>query len=192
LKLLLLDNIDSFTFNLLHYLQIAGARVDVVRNYALNEAQLRLENYDGAVLSPGPCTPQDSKNLMEFVGLNAGKKPLLGVCLGMQAMGVHFGWKLQKAHIPRHGKSSLIQHSGKGIFKDLPNPLQVGRYHSLVICDPKNSSDLKVEALCEGEVMAVSSEDGLLWGVQFHPESILTPHGQQLIRQWVVDQGLNL
>jgi anthranilate synthase/aminodeoxychorismate synthase-like glutamine amidotransferase len=185
MKVLLIDNFDSFTFNLLHYLQIAGAEVAVVRNNALTADQMNLQNFDAAVLSPGPCTPTEAGGLMDFLQLQTGRKPLLGVCLGMQAIAMHFGWILEKARLPRHGKTSLVVHSEKGIFKNISSPMQTGRYHSLVVHPPKNGTELAIEAECDGEIMAISGKDNLLWGVQFHPESILTPSGQQLINQWV-------
>lgn len=184
MKILLLDNYDSFTFNLLHYLQNSGAMVDVVRNDELQPEHMHLYNYDASVLSPGPCTPTESGELMKFIATNVGQKPMLGVCLGMQALGIHYGWKLQKANVPVHGKSSFIQHNGKGIFFGIENPMQVGRYHSLVIHDTGNG-ELKTQAQFEGEIMAVSNLNNTAWGVQFHPESILTPFGQKLISNWV-------
>lgn len=185
MKILLLDNFDSFTFNLYHYLQISGAEVVVKRNTELSISDLHLTGFDAAVLSPGPGIPQSAGALMEFVKENAGKKPVLGVCLGMQAIGVHCGWELLHSKMPRHGKSSQILHSKKGIFEHIPDPMQVGRYHSLIIRDPGKNTALTIEADCDGEVMAVSGAGGLIWGVQFHPESILTPFGQQLINNWV-------
>jgi len=185
IRLLLVDNIDSFTFNLCHYLMIAGCEVEVVRNEALNADQMQMKTFDAAVLSPGPCTPSDAINLMPFLEMNLGKKPILGVCLGMQAIAMHYGWKLEKAHLPKHGKSSWIQHRGTGIFEGLQNPIQAGRYHSLIVHPKDNSDALTIEAECENEIMAISGKGNLVWGVQFHPESILTPSGQRMLNQWV-------
>ena len=112
-------------------------------------------------------------------------KPILGVCLGMQAIGLYHGWELTTAHMPRHGKPSLINHTGLGVFSKLPNPMQVGRYHSLIINRKDQDNELSVQAECESEIMAVSNADGTIWGVQFHPESILTPNGQALINNWL-------
>lgn len=183
MKVLLLDNFDSFTYNLSHYLQIAGATVAIKRN---NDSEvLNAHNYDAFILSPGPCTPNESGFLMEFVSKYSGVKPILGVCLGMQAIGLHFGWDLIKANEPKHGKTSKINHQNKGIFKGLPNPMQVGRYHSLVIHPNQNANTLVIDAECDGEIMAVSAPELNIYAVQFHPESILTPNGQKLIQNWM-------
>lgn len=183
MKILLLDNFDSFTFNLHHYLTIAGASVIVKRN---NDATLMDDDlFDGVLISPGPGIPQSSGFLMNFIDKYTGNKPMLGVCLGMQAIGINKGWDLVKAHEPRHGKPSLIKHNGKNIFNGLPVPLQVGRYHSLVIQPNNESQTLNIDAECEGEIMAVSDPANDIYAVQFHPESILTPYGQQLINNWV-------
>jgi anthranilate synthase/aminodeoxychorismate synthase-like glutamine amidotransferase len=184
-NILLLDNYDSFTYNLYHYLLVGGVDVTVVRNDAFRPEQLNMQKFDAAVLSPGPGVPQDAGELMQFVSAHAGNKPLLGVCLGMQAIGLHFGWELTTAKLPKHGKSSMVNHDSQGIFKDIPNPMQVGRYHSLIIKNPKEGSVLKTTAVCEDEVMAISGMDGKIQAVQFHPESILTPQGQQLINNWI-------
>lgn len=184
MKILLLDNYDSFTFNLLHYLQNTGSQVCTVRNDEINTSQFDLTDFDAAVLSPGPCTPNEAGKLMDFVKHNLGKKPMLGVCLGMQAIGLVYGWDLVKASIPVHGKSSMISHNAKGIFEGIENPMQVGRYHSLII-KQNGETTLKTDAEFKGETMAVSDDSKKIWGVQFHPESILTPHGQPLINNWV-------
>ncbi len=184
MKILLLDNYDSFTFNLLHYLQNTGAEVFTVRNNEITPSQFDLVNFDAAVLSPGPCTPKDAGKLMDFVKHNLGRKPMLGVCLGMQAIGLQYGWELVKASIPVHGKSSMISHNSTGIFEGIENPMQAGRYHSLII-KQNGETALKTDADYKGETMAVSDVSKKIWGVQFHPESILTPHGQQLIDNWV-------
>lgn len=185
MNILLLDNYDSFTYNLYHYLLVGGVDVTVVRNDAFTHEQFNMQKFDAAVLSPGPAIPQDAGDLLRFVGAHAGNKPMLGVCLGMQAIGLHFGWELTTAKLPKHGKSSMINHCAEGVFKDIPNPMQVGRYHSLIIKSPKGESMLKTTAVCEDEVMAISGIDGKIQAVQFHPESILTPQGQQLINNWI-------
>jgi anthranilate synthase/aminodeoxychorismate synthase-like glutamine amidotransferase len=182
-KILLLDNYDSFTFNLRHYLQNAGGEVLVVRNDELSPSQMQMTDFDAAVLSPGPCTPAEAGAMMEFIQLNANRKPIFGICLGMQAIGLYFGWTLHKAKLPVHGKSSLISHNAEGIFQNLPNPMPVGRYHSLIITDPGNT-ELLCTAKSGEEIMGVSTGNHMICGVQFHPESILTPGGQQLIQNW--------
>lgn len=185
MKILLLDNYDSFTFNLLHYLNIAGAEVTVVRNLEINRNEMLLQGFDAAVISPGPGSPAETPNLMKFVQHNFGTKPILGVCLGMQAMGIHCNWNLSHAPLPVHGKSSKITHKNGALFTGIPNPMVVGRYHSLIIKNSNGDSQLITEAVCGDIVMAVSGKKGLIWGVQFHPESILTPYGQALINNWV-------
>ena len=127
MKILLLDNFDSFTYNLYHYLLNAGVKVTVIQNNVEDEDILNLKFFDALVLSPGPCTPHESGNLMQIIKNNVGTKPILGVCLGMQGLGIHFGWELKKAKLPVHGKSSMIKHSETGIFQGIPNPMQVGR-----------------------------------------------------------------
>lgn len=185
-RVFLLDNYDSFTFNLEHYLIKAGAEVIVKRNDEVSCNEIEEYHPDAILTGPGPCSPAESGILMEATAAYCGKLPMLGVCLGMQAIGVHFGWELKKAKSPVHGKSSEITHTQNGIFQNIPSPMQAGRYHSLII---KNNglkdSDLLVTGECDGEVMAVQHVSFPLWGVQFHPESILTPFGQQLIDNWV-------
>lgn len=184
MKLLLIDNYDSFTFNLLHYFQIAGAEMVVRKNDEVSDAEFQLQGFDGAVLSPGPCTPSEAGCMPEFLKQNAGQKPIFGVCLGMQAIGILFGWKLNKARVPVHGKPSVVELMSHPLFEGIGQSMQVGRYHSLVIQDPGNTA-LHSIATCEGEVMAVAANEQKLCGVQFHPESILTPQGQQLIGNWL-------
>jgi len=183
-KVLLYDNYDSFTWNLSHYLQMAGLEVDIVMNDQAGPEILDTYQYDGLVLSPGPCTPNEAGSLMEMVAAAAGPLPVLGICLGQQAIGMHFGWELKRAAVPVHGKARPVTHSGRGVFRGLPNPMQAGRYHSLVVMPGTNPGLLNPEAWCGEEIMAVSHREWPVWGVQFHPESILTPQGLQLIRNW--------
>ena len=183
MKLLMVDNFDSFTYNLVHYLQIAGAEVVVMRNDALDDANISA--YDGIVLSPGPGRPEQAGALMAFTGNIIGKKPVLGICLGMQAIGMSLGCELVHAQIPVHGKPREMQHNGEGIFKGLSSPLQVGRYHSLVLDKIPAGSGLIPQAWCSREIMALSHISLPIWGMQFHPESILTPDGQRMINNWI-------
>lgn len=185
MKVLLIDNYDSFTFNLCHYLRMCGATVDVVRNNEIVNPEVSGTEYSGMVLSPGPGKPQDAGMLMELVETNVGKIPIMGVCLGMQAIGIYYGWELAHAEVPMHGKSSMVDHGNSGILSGLPNPFPAGRYHSLIVENSSGSVELKTEATCNGEVMAVSAEDGMVWGIQFHPESVLTPDGIAIIRNWI-------
>ena len=181
--MLMADNFDSFTFNLVHYLQIAGAEVDVLRNDALLNADISV--YDGIVLSPGPGRPEHAGELMAFTAKIIGKKPLLGICLGMQAIGMQLGAELVHAEIPVHGKPREMRHSGEGLFAGLPSPIPVGRYHSLILKNIPVDSGLIPQAWCGSEIMALSHASLPVWGMQFHPESILTPDGQKMIDNWV-------
>ena len=193
-RILFIDNLDSFTYNIVHYLSVGGAQVDVVRIdevVAVDQADwlLQLQKYDGYVVGPGPGQPHIHPMLMSTLEWTVGKLPVLGVCLGLQAIGQLYGWELTHGEVPVHGKPSFVEHSGQGIFQDLPNPMQVGRYHSLVIKPPSTggleSEMLRIEATCDGAVMAVSDLMKQIWAVQFHPESILTPEGQLLINAWI-------
>ena len=193
-RILFIDNLDSFTYNIVHYLSVGGAQVDVVRIdevVAVDQADwlLQLQKYDGYVVGPGPGQPHSHPMLMSTLEWAVGKLPVLGVCLGLQAIGQLYGWELTHGEVPVHGKPSFVEHSGQGIFQDLPNPMQVGRYHSLVIKPPSTggleSEMLRIEATCDGAVMAVSDLMKQIWAVQFHPESILTPEGQLLINAWI-------
>jgi anthranilate synthase/aminodeoxychorismate synthase-like glutamine amidotransferase len=185
MKVLLIDNYDSFTWNLVHYLTLAGAEVTVRYNDQISAADHFHAAFNGLVISPGPCTPQDAGNLMPLLSEAIGKLPILGVCLGHQALGVHFGYRLVRAASPVHGKASNIHHNGEGVFYGLPNPLQVGRYHSLILASMEEDSPLEVTAHCEGEIMGIKHKNLPIQGVQFHPESVLTPQGQDLINNWV-------
>lgn len=190
MKVLLYDNYDSFTWNLVHYLQIAGLEVDTVMNDEAGPDHVLGGGYDGIVLSPGPCTPADAGMLLPVLSAAAGRMPVLGICLGHQAIGMHFGWQLSRAAVPVHGKARLVSHRGTGLFKGLPDPMQAGRYHSLIVKpDAHTASPLMIEATCGEEVMAVRHQTLPIWGVQFHPESILTPQGQQLINNWAASLG---
>ena len=193
-RILFIDNLDSFTYNIVHYLSVGGAQVDVVRIdevVAVDQADwlLQLQKYDGYGVGPGPGQPHSHPMLMSTLEWTVGKLPVLGVCLGLQAIGQLYGWELTHGEVPVHGKPSFVEHSGQGIFQDVPNPMQVGRYHSLVIKPPSTGGlepeTLKIEATCDGAVMAVSDSMNQIWAVQFHPESILTPQGQLLINTWL-------
>ncbi len=238
IRLLFIDNQDSFSFNLLHYLTIAGAEVKVLRsenilpiesdnavsNYTLNFIQKKefspevmaqseskkrvgqdrfdaeeiqfdalMEEVDAWVIGPGPGRPHHFPIVGAALKKWGGRKPVLGICLGHQAIGLHCGWDLVHALVPMHGKASTITHNGLGLFQDLPSSLRVGRYHSLVLANPKkqsnmgnnNLNELRIDALCEGEIMALSDMDNTMWGLQFHPESILTFDGQDIITRWL-------
>jgi len=193
-RILFIDNLDSFTYNIVHYLSVGGAQVDILRVDEIGDVTeenwlLGLKNFDGYVVGPGPGQPQIHPMLMTTHWWSIEKLPILGVCLGLQAIGQAYGWKLTHGDVPVHGKPSFIKHSNEGIFRGLTNPMQVGRYHSLVVKPPSTGGPeprtLRIEATCDGAVMAVSDSMSQIWAVQFHPESILTPQGQLLINAWL-------
>jgi anthranilate synthase/aminodeoxychorismate synthase-like glutamine amidotransferase len=187
-KVLVIDNYDSFTFNLVQYLGELGATVEVVRNDEAPVRDLLERGFDRVVVSPGPCTPTEAGISSEAIAAFAeAGVPVLGVCLGHQALVEAFGGSVVRGD-PVHGKSAEVEHDGKTIFAGLPNPLQVGRYHSL-IADSDLPEDLEVTADFEGVVMAVRHRDLPAEGVQFHPESILTPDGKRLIANFIEGGG---
>jgi anthranilate synthase/aminodeoxychorismate synthase-like glutamine amidotransferase len=184
-NLLFVDNFDSFSFNIVHALLVTGSNVDVKTHLELH--QVNVDDYDALVIGPGPGTPSTSGVLLPFMNQASRRKPLLGICLGMQALGELAGAQLVHANVPMHGKSSVIRHTGGPLFASIPVDMPVGRYHSLVL-DAVSQSEAKVLAQTqEGECMAIEWTVGerVHYGVQFHPESILTPHGQVLIQNWV-------
>ena len=184
-KILVIDNFDSFVFNLVQYLEQLGAEVEVVRN---NEVNLKsLDSYDGILLSPGPGTPEDAGACISVVGEALNKnKPLLGVCLGHQAIGVAFGAKVNQAPELLHGKTSEIYHDNTGVFSGLKPGFTATRYHSLAIDSDSVPSSLTVTAKTKnGVIMAVKHKTAPIEGVQFHPESILTEGGLDLIKNWL-------
>ena len=184
LCLLLYDNYDSFSYLLVDYLRQAEAEVLVLRNDEPYEEFMLLHKFDGVVLSPGPERPENAGFLMEFVKKYHKELPMLGVCLGHQALGLLLGLSLEKAVLPMHGKKSLIENNGKGIFEGLPSAFEVCRYHSLVL--EGESTEIEISATSPtGEIMAFTHKSLPLSGVQFHPEAILTKFGMEMIRNWV-------
>ena len=182
--ILLLDNYDSFTYNLAQYLEEAGAQVRVVRNDAISAHEALAGKPQGIMLSPGPCTPDKAGISEELVRAAAGLVPIFGVCLGMQAIGEVFGASVVPAQRIMHGKASWIEHNGQGVFEGLPTPLSVIRYHSLAVTDLP--SELEVTATADdGEIMGLRHSVHDIEGVQFHPESILTQCGKALVRNWL-------
>lgn len=184
MKILLLDNYDSFTWNLVHYLIMSGANTDVLKNDEDADKALQTGEYNGILLGPGPCTPAEAGCMMQVISDWSGKIPMLGVCLGHQALGMHFGWTLSKAENPVHGKANHAIHNGQGLFEGISNPMQIGRYHSLIVKEERDSSVHPV-AWCGREVMALQHEEWPVWGVQFHPESVLTTDGLTLLKNWI-------
>ena len=184
--ILLIDNYDSFTYNLYQYLSELGAEVRVVRNDKVSVHEVRAMRPERIVISPGPCTPAEAGVSVDLIREFAGKKPVLGVCLGHQAIGHVFGGTVNRADRMMHGKLSKIWHDGKGVFKGLPNPFDATRYHSLVVREEGLPKELLITAhTSEGEIMGLRHRDFPLEGVQFHPESILTKSGRDLIRNFL-------
>lgn len=190
--ILLLDNHDSFVYNLDRYLKQLGQSTLVVRSDAITlDAILRLD-LDAIVISPGPKAPDDAGCSMEVVRRLSNQIPILGVCLGHQAIGQAFGGKIIRANQPMHGKSSMIEHNGSRLFQNIPNPFQVGRYHSLVIDPETLPENLKVTAwTADQTIMAIEHTSMPVFGVQFHPESILTEDGYQLLTNFLSAAGLH-
>ena len=184
--LLMIDNYDSFTYNLVQYFGELGAEVVVRRNDAITLDEIARLRPDHLVLSPGPCSPAEAGICVEAVRRFAGHIPLLGVCLGHQAIGAALGGEIVRAARQMHGKISTVSHDGKGVFSDLPTPFDVVRYHSLAIAAGSLPSELEVSARSEdGEIMGVRHRHLPVEGVQFHPESILSQHGHALLRNFL-------
>ena len=187
--ILVIDNYDSFTWNLVHYLQELGAEVEVVRNDAMSAGQAISTGASGFLISPGPCTPNEAGISLDLVAACAqAGKPLFGVCLGHQSIGQYFGGKVVRAKELMHGKTSLVTHDGTGVFAGLPSPFIATRYHSLVVEDIPD--DLVANAWSEdGTVMGFRHRTLPIHGVQFHPESIATEHGHDLIANFLRETG---
>ena len=186
MKVLMVDNYDSFTYNLVQYLGELGAEMHVVRNDAASVDQLVEGGWDRAVVSPGPCTPNEAGISVEVMRrLPEAGVPTLGVCLGHQSLAQAFGGRVVR-HVPVHGKSTEISHDGSGLFAGLPSPLIVGRYHSLVV-DPELPDCLEATAHGGGVLMAMRHRELPAEGVQFHPESVLTPDGKRLLENFLGD-----
>jgi anthranilate synthase component 2 len=184
--LLLLDNYDSFTYNLAHDFEWLGASVDVILNDRLDVEQATSGSYDVVVISPGPGRPEESGVTLDLVRAAVGRVPLLGVCLGHQAIAQVYGARIVQAGRLMHGKPSLVGHDGHGIFRGLPEPFRAGRYHSLTVDPDSIPAELRVTARAEdGAVMALRHPRLPVDGVQFHPESVLTPHGHRLLRNFL-------
>jgi anthranilate synthase/aminodeoxychorismate synthase-like glutamine amidotransferase len=184
-RVLVVDNYDSFTYNLVQYLLALGADC-VVRDNDARLSELVATQPDGVLISPGPGTPKDAGVTLELIGVLAGKVPVLGICLGHQALAEAFGARVERAALPVHGKTSRIAHDGRGVFRALPSPFEATRYHSLLVDPSSLPCVLEVSARAEtGEIMGLRHRELRLEGVQFHPESILTEHGSQLVQNWL-------
>ena len=184
--ILMVDNYDSFTYNLVQYLGELGAEVEVRRNDAITLAEIAERKPRGIVISPGPCTPKEAGISVPLIERFAGEIPILGVCLGHQAIGAALGGSIVRAASIMHGKTSPIHHDGRGVFRELANPFDATRYHSLVIDRDSVPPELEVSAWTEsGEIMGVRHRRLPLEGVQFHPESILTLEGKRLLANFL-------
>jgi len=188
--LLLIDNYDSFTYNLVQAFLVLGADVQVYRNDAITVPEALALNPTHLCISPGPGTPRDAGISMDMIRAFAGRVPVFGVCLGHQAIVEVFGGKVVRAGRLMHGKTSPVEHDGRGLFVGLPQPCEVGRYHSLIAQPESLPAVLRVTArTAEGEIMGVRHRDLAVEGVQFHPESVLTPEGPQLLRNFLEGVG---
>lgn len=189
--LLMIDNYDSFTYNLVHYFQAIGQEVVVCRNDEITLEGIEKMSPKYLVISPGPCDPDAAGISLEVVREFAGKLPILGVCLGHQAIAQHFGANVQKARKVMHGKTSMIKHNNEGLFAELENPLQVTRYHSLIVDKDSLPDELVITAWSEtlqgdiDEIMALEHNSLPIASVQFHPESILTKQGHELLKNFI-------
>jgi anthranilate synthase component 2 len=184
--ILMIDNYDSFTWNLVQYLRELGAEVEVARNDEIGVAEIGAMRPGGIVISPGPCTPSGAGVSLGAIREFAGKVPILGVCLGHQAIGQAFGGEVGHAMKVVHGKTSAIRHSGTGVFRGLPSPFIATRYHSLAVLRASLPDCLEVTAESEdGEIMGVRHRQFAVEGVQFHPESFLTDHGHALLKNFL-------
>jgi anthranilate synthase component 2 len=187
----MIDNYDSFTYNLVQYFGELGEDVRVVRNDALSVPALTALAPSAIVISPGPCTPNEAGVSLDVIGELAGRVPIFGVCLGHQAIGQAFGGKVVRAREIMHGKTSMIHHDGKGVFKGVPNPFEATRYHSLIVEKSSLPECLEVSAWtvdangARDEIMGLRHKELAIEGVQFHPESILTQHGHALLRNFL-------
>jgi anthranilate synthase/aminodeoxychorismate synthase-like glutamine amidotransferase len=184
--ILLIDNYDSFTFNLYHFLGEVGAQCEVWRNDKLSVVDALAMQPEAIVLSPGPCTPNEAGICLDLIAAAAGKVPLLGVCLGHQAIGQAFGGEVVRAPEPMHGKVSAITHGGTDILADIPSPFRATRYHSLIVARDGLPETLVPTAWTEdGLIMAMHHRSLPVWGVQFHPESIASEHGHTILANFL-------
>ena len=185
-----LDNYDSFTYNLVQYIGELGVEVTVRRNDQITVSGIEELQPNRIVISPGPCTPQDAGISIELIRYFAGRVPLLGVCLGHQAIGAAFGGKVVRAANLMHGKTSSVEHDGKSIFRGIPSPMTATRYHSLIVQEKDLPDELEISATCvdrDGQrvIMGLRHRKFPVEGVQFHPESVLTDHGRQIVRNFM-------
>ena len=185
---LLIDNYDSFTYNLVHYFETLGADMKIVRNDAATAEELFAMSPKAVVISPGPSSPKNAGVCVDFIKKYAGKVPIFGVCLGMQSIGYAVGADIVLARRTMHGKTSMVTHDSTGVFRGMPNPIEVVRYHSLAVAENTMPKCLRVTARAEdGEVMGIRHTDFLVEGVQFHPESIMTFGGKRMLENFLLE-----
>ena len=185
---LLIDNYDSFTYNLVHYFETLGADMKIVRNDAATSEELFAMSPKAVVISPGPSSPKNAGVCVDFIKKYAGKVPIFGVCLGMQSIGYAFGADIVLARRTMHGKTSMVTHDSTGVFRGMPNPIEVVRYHSLAVAENTLPKCLRMTARAEdGEVMGIRHTDFLVEGVQFHPESIMTFGGKRMLENFLLE-----
>ena len=185
---LLIDNYDSFTYNLVHYFETLGADMKIVRNDAATAEELFAMSPKAVVISPGPSSPKNAGVCVDFIKKYAGKVPIFGVCLGMQSIGYAFGADIVLARRTMHGKTGMVTHDSTGVFRGMPNPIEVVRYHSLAVAENTLPKCLRVTARAEdGEVMGIRHTDFLVEGVQFHPESIMTFGGKRMLENFLLE-----
>jgi anthranilate synthase component 2 len=190
--LVLIDNYDSFTYNLVHYLGELGQSCEVYRNDKITSEEVLKLKPKAIVLSPGPCTPNEAGICLDLIAKAGAKIPLLGVCLGHQSIGQVYGGKVVRAPIPMHGKLSTLHHADEGVFKGLPKEFDVTRYHSLIVDRPTLPDDLEITAeTTDGIIMGLQHKTHPVHGVQFHPESIASQQGHELLANFLTIAGLN-
>ena len=184
--ILMVDNYDSFTYNLVHYLGELGEDVNTIRNDQITIEEIRDMDPEMIVISPGPCTPKEAGASVDIIQEFAGKKPILGVCLGHQSIGDAYGAEIVRADRLLHGKTSEIFHNEQGIFEGIPNPFEATRYHSLIIREETLPEDFEITAWTkDDEIMAIRHKELLIEGVQFHPESVLTKYGKDILNNFI-------
>ncbi|WMT85243.1 aminodeoxychorismate/anthranilate synthase component II [Pelagibacterium sp. 26DY04] len=186
MRVLVIDNYDSFTYNLVHYIGELGAEVEVVRNDKITLDEVAARVPEAIVISPGPCTPNEAGICLPLISRFAGEIPMFGVCLGLQSMGQAFGGEVVRAPVPMHGKVSTITHDGRGVFRGLNKQFEATRYHSLVVRDENLPRDLTVTARSDdGQIMGLQHRDLPVHGVQFHPESISSENGHAILQNFI-------
>jgi len=188
----MIDNYDSFTYNLVQYFNILGQDVEVVKNDEIKPEDIKDMDIDAIVISPGPCSPKEAGISVDVIKMYKDKYPILGVCLGHQSIGYAFGANIVKAKRLMHGKTSMISHDNEGLYKGLPNPFKAVRYHSLVIDKSTLSDEFIVDAVAEdGDIMGIRHKALPIFGVQFHPESIVSEHGFDILKNFLQEAKLS-